>query len=177
MPTFGTQPAVAEYVFRVRWWKRFVLNMLEHDEQLVRMEARTSRNHPLPITELMGWHCSSWRSSFEVREAVRTMSHAISRGRVLHGDNMAAMREETSRNHAHVSDHVHKVHLELKQVEEHVRMMGDNLETESGELQCLQSAHHSLVDRLEQREQSLADLVSRVVEIEAVNRQQQLELT
>ena len=31
LPTFGAQPAVVVYVFKVRWWKKFVVAVLDHE--------------------------------------------------------------------------------------------------------------------------------------------------
>ena len=66
LPTFGTQPPVGEYVFKIRWWMRFVVAVLDRDMEIAKLEGRTARR-PLPLPDLAVWRCSSWRNSFEVQ--------------------------------------------------------------------------------------------------------------
>ena len=62
LPTFGIQPAVGEYVFKIRWWMRFAVAVLDRDMEVAKLEGRTARR-PLPLPDLVGWRCSSWRNS------------------------------------------------------------------------------------------------------------------
>ena len=176
LPTFGAQPAVVEYVFKVRWWKKFVIAVLDHDAQLAKMEGRVARR-PLPLPDLLEWRCSSWRSSFEVQEAVRTLALAVTRARQIHGDNLDALQVQVHRNNTNVIQTIGNVHLDQLQLMERVRGVAENLEMEQGVLHSLQTAHQALVERLENREKTIADLTTRIAEIESVNRQQQIELT
>ena len=90
LPTFGTQPEVGEYVFKIRWWMRFVVAVLDRDMEVAKMEDKTARR-PLPLPDLVGWRCSSWRNSFEVQEAVRALSLAVTRAREIHGQNVEGL--------------------------------------------------------------------------------------
>ena len=60
------------------------------------MEGKTARC-PLPLPDLVEWRCSSWHNPFEVQEAVRTLSMAVTRAREIHGQSVEGLQNNYAR--------------------------------------------------------------------------------
>ena len=95
---------------------RFVVAVFDRDMEVAKMEGETARRPP-PLPDLVGRRCSSWRNSFEVQEAVRTLPLAVARAREIHGQNVEGLQL----NYARMVSSLGSVDLKCTQLKGKVR--------------------------------------------------------